>query len=117
LKVTFVRSCALIWSSALFAVAIAPFIEASTASGVWSQSGSVRMEFAFAAASRKASAVSRSSPRMVIAKPQKRSEARSCFIKEKRNENNVGEEERGKVEFGVALASCLWVVSATCLHR
>ena len=71
LKVTFVRSCAPIWSSAALAVAIALFIEASTASGVWSQSGIVRIEFAFAAASRKASTVLRSSARMVIARRRK----------------------------------------------
>src|SRR5206468_5265088 len=46
--------------SAAFAFAIASFMEASTASGVCSQSGIVSTAFAFAAAARKSSTVFRS---------------------------------------------------------
>src|SRR5262249_39048808 len=63
LKVTLPRSCAPILSSAAFAFAIALFIEASTASGVCSQSGSVNTAFAFAAAGRKSSTVFSSVPK------------------------------------------------------
>src|SRR5215471_3985593 len=55
LKVTLLRSCLPIWSSALFALAIASFIDASIASGVCSQLGIVSTAFALAAAARKSS--------------------------------------------------------------
>src|SRR5205809_6504084 len=60
LKVTLLWSWAPIRSSDALAFAIAFFMEASTASGVCSQSGIVSTAFAFVAAARKSSTVFRS---------------------------------------------------------
>src|SRR4029453_15169824 len=55
LNVTLPKSCVPIWSSAVFALAMASFMEASTACGVCSHSGIVKTAFVFAAALRKSS--------------------------------------------------------------
>src|SRR6266446_328644 len=82
LNVTLPRSCPAIWSSAAFAFAIASFIEASTASGVLSQSGTVRIAFAFAAAARKSSTLFKSAvSRLEEVAAMNRTQRRDDFIR------------------------------------
>src|SRR5262249_25200017 len=73
LKLNLSRSWEPIPSSAPFALVIAFFIAASTASGVCSQSGIVSTAFAFAAAARKSSTVFNSVAERVKLEPRKMS--------------------------------------------
>src|SRR5687768_16909372 len=67
-------------------------VAAWTASGVCSQSGSVRRALALSAATRKESTVLRSSAGTVTAKVRRESAASSCrFISENRNRNILEE--------------------------